>query len=340
MTRVTQDNRLGGIALLTFLGLMVGPAPILAQESASSSDAFTVPGKVTDADDGTPLQYAVVGIPELGAWSLSGADGSFSLDVAAPGVYRFVVVKRGWYLADADMTVTGPSPLEVKLYKEKEDEPVGPGRLVGRVFEAGSGKAVSNATVRITPTNQQARTDSRGRFLISGISSGAVLVEVERRGAVVRTDTLATFPGVTLAVDIGIPAEAAAKPQVAVEVWPRHLEAVGFYRRAEGRRGSQFGRRFLEERRAGRLSDVIQNAVPALRAETGRLGRRVVTARGSGGNRCAMGIYLDHSPMPGFDIATYPVDWVEAFETYERADVPFEYDHPCGVILIWSRRAG
>jgi hypothetical protein len=228
----------------------------------------------------------------------------------------------------------------IKLYKEQDDNPVGPGRLVGRVFEAGSGRSVSNARVRITPTNQEARTDSRGRFLISGISAGAILLEVEaRRGGLLRTDTLVTLPGVTLAVEMGIPENEADKPQVSVEIWPQFLEAVGFYRRAEQGRGARFGRKYLEDQRStSRLSDIVESAVPALRAETGRFGQRVITTRGTGGDRCALGIWLDNSPMPGFDVDTYPVEWIEAFETYERFDVPAEYRDPCGVLLIWSRR--
>ncbi|MGW8266637.1 MAG: MSCRAMM family protein [Longimicrobiales bacterium] len=330
----------GSVVPLACLGLLLaGPIHILAQEGETLQEGFTVPGTVTDAESGTPLEYAVIGIPELRSWSLSGADGSFSLEVAAVGTYQLVVVKRGWYLADTDVTLTGPKALNIKLFKEDEDDPAGVGRLVGRVFESGSGRAVSNATVRITPTGQEAKTDSRGRFLVSGISAGAVLVEIERRGDILRTDTLATFPGVTLGVEIEVSDDPAAKPRVNAEVWPQYLESVGFFRRAEGRRGSRFGPSFLESQRpANRLSDIIASAVPSLRAETGRFGQRVVTARGSGGDRCALGIYLDNSYMPGFDIDSYSVDWVQAFETYERMDVPMEYDHPCGVILLWSRR--
>jgi hypothetical protein len=247
------------------------------------------------------------------------------------------VVKRGWYLADQDVTFAGPDDMDVALFKEREDEPVGPGRLVGRVIDQASGRPVSNATVRITPTNQQARTDSRGRFIVSRVSSGAVLVEVESRGQTIRTDTLATFPGLTLSVELAIPEDPAAKPEVTVEVWPRFLEATGFYRRAEGGKGYRFGRVFIREQRASRLSDVISSSIPSLRAETGRFGQRVITARGTGGDRCAMSIYLDNAAMPGFDLDSYPLEWIEAFEVYERLDVPFEYNSSCGVILIWSR---
>jgi len=336
----TFRNR-GRSLLLAGLGLVTaGSLPALGQEQEPSPGGFTVPGTVTDAESGTPLEYAVIGIPELRSWSLSGADGSFSLEVAAVGTYQLLVVKRGWYLADTDVTLTGPKALSIKLYEEEEDDPVGVGRLVGRVFESGSGRAVSNATVRITPTGQEARTDSRGRFMVSGISAGAVLVEIERRGDILRTDTLATFPGVTVGVEIEVSDDPTTKPRVNAELWPQYLESVGFFRRAESRRGNRFGPSFLESQSpTTRLSDIIASAVPSLRAETGRFGQRVVTARGPGGDRCAMGIYLDNSYMPGFDIDSYTVDWVQAFETYERMDVPMEYDHPCGVILLWSRRA-
>jgi hypothetical protein len=77
------------VAFLSGLTLLLtGPRPASSQEEqVASPDAFTVPGKVTEADSGEPIQYAVVGIPELASWSLSEADGSFSLNVAASGTY-------------------------------------------------------------------------------------------------------------------------------------------------------------------------------------------------------------------------------------------------------------
>jgi hypothetical protein len=143
---------------------------------------------------------------------------------------------------------------------------------------------------------------------------------------------------VTLALDVGLAEEGADPSEASVEVWPRFLEGAGFYRRAERRRGSQFGRVYIEERGAARLSDIIQT-VPGIRRATGRFGGSVMTARGSGGDRCALEPYLDGIRMVRFDIDQYPVGWVEALEVYEGFDVPFEYDNPCGVILIWSRRS-
>jgi hypothetical protein len=325
------------VGLLALIGLWLSPAPLLCQVDEPTTEPFPITGTVKDAEDGTPLQYAIVGVPELGSWALSEADGAFALEVAGPGIFRFVVVKRGWYPADQEVTFAGPDDLPILLYKEREDAPVGPGRFVGRVLDQRSGNPVSNATIRITPTNQQTRTDSRGRFIISEISAGAVLVEVERSGYVTRTDTLATFPGVTLGLEIGLGRDATEPPAVTVEVWPRYLEAVGFYRRAERSRGNRFGRTFIQEQNAHSISDLLRN-LPGLRVETGRFGQRVITTRSTGGDRCALGVFIDNSRMPGFDIDTYPVQLVEAIEVYERFDVPMEFSDPCGAILIWSRR--
>jgi hypothetical protein len=318
--------------------LLAVPGHIRSQEPVASPDAFAVPGTVSDAETGDPLQYAVVGFPELGAWSLSDADGAFSLVVPAVGTYQLVVVRRGWYLADHQVTLSGPQTLDIQLYPEEKGNAVGPGRLVGRVIQADSRGPVSGATVRISPTNQETRTDSRGRFLISGISAGAIRVEVDRRGTTLRTDTLAAFPGVTLAVEVAVSDDPSTRPDVVVEVWPQYLESVGFLRRAESRRGNRFGRAYLDDQSSSRrLSDVVASAVPSLRAESGPFGNRVLTTRATGGGRCALGVYLNNSYVPGFDVDSYPVSWLEAFETYERLDVPMEYSHPCGVLLLWTR---
>ena len=245
-------------AFLISAVLLAFPLPAQGQVSGP----FTISGVVTDAEDGTPLQYAVLGIPELGSWALSEADGSYYLEVPEPGIFSFMVVKRGWYLVNQAMTFGGPGDIDVTLYAERDENPVGSGRLVGRVLEKGSDNPVRGATVRITPPGQETRTDPRGRFLISDISAGAILVEVEREGYSTLTDTLATLPGVTLAVDIGLSETPSDPPEVSRQIWPRYLESVGFYRRAESRRGHRFGRLFIQAHTIRRFS---ANKSPVLR---------------------------------------------------------------------------
>ncbi len=328
-----------GLVLFALSCLLLNPSLALGQDPVAIAGAFTITGTIRDADDDTPLQYAVVGVPELGSWAISEADGSYELELATPGTFRFLVVKRGWYLADEPVTFAGADQLDVALQEEQEMDPVGPGRLVGRVLEKGSGKTIGRATVRVTPTGQEVNTDSRGRFMISRVSAGAILVEAERSGFTSSADTLVALPGVTLALDIQLPKGSDEVPSIAIEVWPRYLEAVGFYRRAEGNRGNRFGRLFIQDQNAHRISDILR-PLPGLRVERGRLGNTVITTRSTfgGAGRCAMGVFLDNSRMPGFDVDTYPMEWISALEVYEGMDVPPEFNHSCGVILIWSRR--
>jgi hypothetical protein len=327
------------LVLLLAFNLM-GPLPLGAQDSQTTGEPFTINGTVSDAVSGQPLQYAAVGIPELGEWILSEADGTFDLNFPEPGVFNLMVVRRGYYLATQPLNFAGPNELNVELHPEQADQPEGPGRLVGRVREKESGDPISRAKVKVFPTDQETNTDSRGRFIISGISAGAIVLEVESKGQTALTDTLVTFPGVTLAVDMGVPERAGEDPDISVEVWPQYLESVGFYRRAEQGRGHRFGSVYIQEQNANKLSDIFLG-IPGFRAGFGPMGKRVITIRDTfGSGRCALGVYLDGSRMPGFDLDTYPVDWIEALEVYEGIEVPYEFNHSCGVVLLWSSGRG
>ena len=264
------------------VALLAGPVALGAQDAPPSATAFAVTGAVLDTEDRTPLQYAVVGIPELGSWDLSKEDGSFSLEVSEPGMYRLLVIKRGWYLAESTVTFAGPAAVNVELFKERAEDPVAQGRLVGRVVDAGNDRGISGITVKVTPTNQETRTDSRGRFMISGISAGALLVEVSGRDYAPRADTLAAVPGVTLAASIGISKDGSQRPPLTVEEYPRYLESVGFYRRAETPRGYRFALAFMESQGTRRMSDVvsIEQVEEAIRLLASRAH---VVAEGAGG---------------------------------------------------------
>ena len=68
MRHLTTSSRVTPL-LAGLLLLLAGPGLAWGQEEIAAGEAFTVTGLVQDADDGTPLQYTVVGIPELGTWA-------------------------------------------------------------------------------------------------------------------------------------------------------------------------------------------------------------------------------------------------------------------------------
>ncbi len=301
-----------------------------------SAQTFQFSGRVVDSRDQTPIQYAVVGFPELRAWGLSDENGDFAVSVSERGTYTLLVIKRGFYFVNAVISLSGESSMVAELDPEVEDNPVGPGRLMGRVLDVDGERPLGGVRVSVIPTGQQTTTDPLGRFLISDISSGAVGLVFELDGYEARTDTVASFPGVSVAFDVRLSREPIELPGLTVEVYPRFLEATGFYRRAEQGGGYRFGRQALDNQNPFDLADMFRST-PSVRKE--RMNMSVfLTASGRGSGRCRLGVYLDGMRTPGFDLASFPASAVEAIELYTGLDVPVEYDHSCGVVLIWSRR--
>ncbi len=324
--------------LLAALAAVAWLAPIQARAQEVQAGDLAVTGHVIDEESGEALQYVVVGIPELRVWALSEEDGSFAMTGVSEGIFRFIALKRGYDMIDLTVAFTGPGPVQVEISMDAQDvpDPAGPGRFVGRVSDEATGRAVQGATVSVYPTDQTASTDRQGRFSISGISPGALLVTTEALGYETRSDTLAAFPGTTLELGITLSADPIELPPVVVTARNRTLEAAGFYRRADRGSGTQLDRQAIEERRPVYLSDVLRTGVMGVRVDRGRFGDPVVqSTRGRG---CNLKVWLDGMHMPGFNIDTYPVEIVEAVEVYTGPAQPLEYEDSCGSLLIWTRR--
>ncbi len=315
--------------------LLAGALSFLALGHVSAQ-SYSFSGQVVDSRDQTPLQYAVVGFPELRAWGLSDENGDFEISLSESGTYTFLVIKRGFYFVNTPISLSGEASIVAELDPEDEDNPVGPGRLMGRVLDVDGGGPMGGVRVSVIPTGQETTTDRLGRFLISDIAAGAVGLVFERDGYETRTDTVASFPGVSVALEVRLSREAIELPGLTVEVYPRFLEATGFYRRAERGGGYRYARQALDDRDPLDLADMFHN-VPGVREERQNMSV-VLTASDRGRGRCTLGVYLDGMRVPGFDLASFPASAVQAIELYTNLDVPFEYNHSCGVVLIWSRR--
>ena len=326
MTRTATKKVLTVIALL-------GAHPVVGHAQA---ETFTITGTVVDKSTGNPLQYALVGFPGQEAWSLSDENGVFNLTELKGGPYRFIVLRRGYYYADDNIHLTGPVDIRVVLSPEDVSAPVGPGRVVGRVLDQESGRPIKGATVTLAPTAQQTETDARGRFEITDVSPGALLLQARRVGYQPRVDTIAAFPGVTVDVELTLATAALPLDPITIVARSPFLEARGFYRRAGGS-GWQANRRAIEAIDPRELERMFDR-VAGVRVERDRFGGTVLTSRR--GRRCVFGVFLDGIRAPGFDINTLPPDAVEALEVYQGVNIPPEYSHSCGVVLIWMRRAG
>ncbi len=326
MTRAATKKVLTVIALL-------GAYPIAGH---AQTEGFTITGTVVDKSTGNPLQYAVVGFPGQASWSLSDQNGAFNLTELESGPYRFVVLRRGYYYADQNLHLAGAVDIRIEMTPEDASDPVGPGRIVGRVLDQESGRPIEGVTVALAPTAQQTETDSRGRFEITDVSTGALLLQVRRVGYQPRADTIAAFPGVTVDVELTLATAAIPLESITIVARSPFLEARGFYRRAGGG-GWRANRRVIEGVDPLELERMFDR-VAGVRVERDRFGGTVLTSRR--GRRCVFGVFLDGIRAPGFDIGSLPPDAVEALEVYQDLHMPPEYSHSCGVVLIWMRRAG
>jgi hypothetical protein len=317
-------------AALSLFAVAAVPQLLAAQET------FTVRGMVVNQEQNIPLQYAVVGIPELEIWDLSDEAGVFELEGVQEGVYRFIALRRGYNMAIEAVNFEGPMEFIVDLAEEDQDAPLGNGNLVGQVVDQVSGRPVDGVEILLVPTEQTATADAQGRFEIEDITSGALQIELRRVGYEPRIDTIAAFPGVTLELTISMAAQPVVLEPMVVTVRSRHLEAAGFYRRARSAAGGrQFTRVDIERRNPFELTQMF-DVIPSVRADRDAFGDWVL--RSTRGDRCELSVWIDGMRTPGFSINTYPVDWVEALEVYVGAFVPGEFYDPCGVVLIWTRQ--
>ncbi len=325
-----QKNRLGACLLGMALALVLS-AP------ASAQDTFQVGGTASDLE-GNPLQYTVIGIPELETWALSDENGRWVLQNVQAGQFRFVAIKRGYYYADTFVNFQGEVLLDIQLEPEAEDNRVERGRLLGTVFDQESGRTVRDAEVLIEPMNTTVTTNRRGQFDVPDLTIGALQVTTSRLGYRTRVDTLAALPGVTLSVRIQLVPEALElEPiEVTAEIRNRFLEGQGFYRRQTRGQGFQLAGEELQEefRRRNALSVVdVFNTVPGVRRDRGQFGGTVLTSTRDG---CELTTYWNGMRSPGMDLEMFLPEQVLAVEVYRGAQVPAEFSDPCGVVIIWS----
>jgi hypothetical protein len=321
----------------TLLGASLIIAALAAPHALRGQDTFAVSGTVVDQTTGEPLQYSVVGIPGQQSWDLTDENGVFELTEIEAGPYRFMVLRRGYYYADQNVNFAGPMNIQVDMSPEEENNPVGPGEVIGQIRDQESGRPIEGVTVELVPANQTVETDGQGNFRFQDVSTGAVLLRSRRVGYQPREDTTAAFPGITVDVKLTLAAAAIPLDPIVVVARSPFLAARGFYRRGESSNGFQAGRQEIEETTFNDLLPLFRR-VSGVRMQRDRFGTPVLT--NSRSRDCVLLTFIDGMRTPGFDMGTMPPEHVEALEVYLGVSVPMEYDHSCGVVLIWTRRPG
>lgn len=227
--------------------------------------------------------------------------------------------------------------------------------LVGVVFDSISGAPLSNAQVDVWDQGVIAVTAPDGRFRLIGVRSGNLTVRIRKPGfkpGWVQTE-INLLGAVTF--DLGtIPLSplAVAMDPVLVEdrAIDERLDRVGFYHRRNSEQGTFLTREDIE-RSKPRLTSELLMQIPAFRpALQGGVGS-ALNIRGDASilqehRPCAIGCFVDGVRTEGANVDGILPSSIDAMEMYPGpSTIPLRFVHPsrnpmCGVIVIWTRRAG
>ena len=232
------------------------------------------------------------------------------------------------------------------------------GRLVGRLRDARSHRPVAAAAVSVSGRREEAQSNRRGQFILSGLPIGPYDLSIRHIGYAPLTHRVMIARGHTTEVDVRLsPDPVELEPLVATATRIRRLETQGFYERKYWGEliggGTFFTVQDIERRNPLRITNMIAD-VPGVRVRCGGSGIRscrVYSSRittGFAGRGCELSVYVDGTPViqPGrrnvatIDEFVLPVE-IGGVEVYSgAASLPAEFtgsDARCGAIAIWTK---
>lgn len=217
----------------------------------------------------------------------------------------------------------------------------GAATLQGRVVSGMSGAPLSDATVEIEDLRKGAITDAEGRFTISGLPAGELLVSVRHVGFEEKTVPLELEAGTVTDATLLL-SETVLRVE-AIDVTVEQTAPVAKLEEFERRRsmglGHFIGPEEVEDQQPDRSSDLLRG-VPGLRVSPSSYGNSTVEmVRRS--PPCEPTVFIDGLEVPGGQIDDInPMD-VLAVEIYRgSSEIPVVYARTagrCGAILVWTR---
>ena len=358
--RATRDPRANSrilrrsVLLSLLLGLPWSGSSALSAQVVSDTSRVTISGTVVDRWSGRPIPNAVVRFAETDFQARTDATGEFTLENLLRGSYFLMVDAPGYRPQRGGLRVIRTGSLQIPM------EPTGAVRLLttpprtqgsrvlGRVVEMESGRALEGAEVSLGGVQGSRFTDQGGRFEFESAPSGTQAVSVTTLGRATLTDSVEVLAGQTVEMEIRLAIEPVEVDPMVVIATPRnpYLEDMGFYhRRDQGYSGQFLSRESIAERDPRSLGDLLA-VTPGVRVQYGGAGgfevrlRRAIQISPSGGVGCIPAVYLDDVPVDAGWLQNIPPDRVDGMEVFTGANAPLRYNDPCGVILIWTRRGG
>ncbi|MEO5815514.1 MAG: carboxypeptidase regulatory-like domain-containing protein [Gemmatimonadaceae bacterium] len=326
-------------------------------------------GTATDADTDRPLVGATVVVTwndivvDRATLQAATSARSGTVRVDSTGIYRLCGVPTGTYLLlqvqadgragsalqtevfdsigfrrlDLSFSATASRPLVVaQPSADTVDEPLltGTAALTGTVRST-TGVPLADVAVHVVDAAGSARTDSLGRFRLSGLPAGSQLVEARRVGFFIGRRPVELRSGRTVDIQLSI-------DRIVSLDSIRVVAQRNKYKEFEQHRRSPAGRFFTEEQIAARhafdTSDLFFT-VPGFRVIGSGFDARIASTRGATGfgKSCMPNVIIDN--MQNQDINLIRPNDIGAIEAYnDVAGGPPGANHGCGVIVIWTKR--
>ena len=343
-------RRIGTLGLLAFL--LALPHESLSSQVVSDTVRVTINGVVLDAASGFGVPGAVVRLADTDFLAETSEIGTFTLSDLLRGAYVIIVEAPGYETRQNSVRVLRSGEITLSLQPESSvsltttSSSRGSSVVLGQILEIETGDPVEGAEVLLQGAEGFRVTDSDGRFEFSSVLPGRAAFSVVYLGRAPLVDSVDVAAGTTveLEVRLGIDPVEVAPLSITATARDPYLEDMGFYnRRGRGYNGQVITQAEIQERAPRTLGDLLVT-VPGVRVDYGGAGqfqirmRRAVSLDSSAESGCVPLVHMDDVPVEVGWLENIQPDRVAGIEIYRGAGAPIQYNDPCGVILVWTRR--
>jgi hypothetical protein len=333
--------------------------PAVVEAGCAFGTGSVIRGRVIEPSSGTPLPDAVVEIrPGAAPAGQPATRTARRTRAESGGAYKFCGVPAGRHTVVAHMPWTAPvrtelivpgdTVVDVDLNLVLDPSADSPGRVVGRVLEAGTDRPLPGAIVEVA--GAKVATNEAGGFAVGDVAPGEVPIHASLLGYADTDGAVELGGGQTVEIEVRLATQPIELDPVNVTVRSEPLQGpiAGFNDRLESGRGTFILAEEIERRNPIQLTQVLQTQ--HLRVE--RNGRQLMNPR----QNCAPMVYLDgvratyirnRYSAEAMREAAEAVNMVHpssvaGIEVYRgAAELPGMFSGryaSCGAIAIWTKR--
>ena len=210
--------------------------------------------------------------------------------------------------------------------------------LAGQVIASETRAPIGGATVQMMGTRLMTTTDSAGRFALTGLPPGVVMLEVRAIGYASGNWRLTLRPGQVIEHPFDLDLLAYELPEVVVEARKAARRFADFERRRASGMGYFITKEQIEQANASSLIDIL---VRARGVQQVCITNDCVAKMARSPPGCYPQYFLDGRESTSYFARNTPPHDVQGIEIYRGgSEIPGEFsgsNSGCGVIAIWTK---